>query len=59
MRSCCGLSLWSWGALGGLLSAIFGAICGWLLFPALIAINVEKVNTKIMEKFKKIFQQKF
>lgn len=43
MYSICGLSILSWGVLGGLISAAFGAFCGWLLFPALIAINVEQV----------------
>lgn len=31
-------------AIGGALSAIFGAICGWILFPLLVGMNVKKVG---------------
>lgn len=32
------------GAIGGAFSAILGACCGWIIFPALVALNVNKVN---------------
>lgn len=31
------------GAISGILSAIFGAFCGWVLFPTLVTMNVDKV----------------
>lgn len=43
------------GALGGILTAIFGALCGWVIFPALIKLNIEKVR---MERRKFLFEWK-
>lgn len=34
----------SLGAIGGAVLAAFGAFCGWILFPAIVALNVNKVN---------------
>lgn len=38
-----GISKISLGAIGGAFSAVLGAFCGWILFPALVALNVDKV----------------
>lgn len=38
-----GVSKFGLAALGGIISAILGAFFGWILFPALIALNVDKV----------------
>lgn len=32
------------GALSGISGALFGAFCGWWLFPVLVNFNIDKVN---------------
>lgn len=39
-----GVSKVSLGAIGGLLSAVTGAFLGWILFPFMVNLNVNKVN---------------
>lgn len=54
MILCKKISCFTVVAFGGILSAIFGAFCGWVLFPALVAFNVNKVNTINLPKNSKM-----
>lgn len=40
-----GVSKVGLGAFGGVVSAIFAAFLKWILIPALVAKNVDKVHT--------------
>lgn len=39
-----GVSKVGLAAIGGLFTAIFGAFFGWVLFPFMVNLNVNKVN---------------
>lgn len=54
-----GVSKIGLAAVGGIISAGLGAFFGWLLFPALIAINVDKVNVHIIWIKKNVFSRIF
>lgn len=44
MLFCKGIPFVAIGAMSGILCALFGALCGWVLFPVLVKWNIDKVD---------------